>query len=682
MLGSDEARKMLLGVTRTRHDWDILLQERFERHGAYFLRHGDFDWDDDRTLTWVPDVAPSEDADAWHADDALFVPLFGSGSEVLGFLSVDEPFSGKRPTDDDLEVLSAMAAHVAVAVENAQAQAESARHSASVEHLLRVSAQLNGRSSAEETLSAVCEGISEALGFEKVLLCLDEGDGRLEPRASAGWTAAEIAALPKPTVAEMAGLIDPAMAQEGCILLDQETAGRAAPAKVRGLYTSLRNGRGPHAWNRHWLVVPLYDREGTVAGLIWVDDPADHMLPSRDRLKSLRTFANQAIGAVESLRQLELMKRLAEHDPLTGLRNRRNFESDIDAHIAAAAGRPVSLLICDLDNFKRINDSLGHAAGDEVLRRFSSVLQAYRRASDLPTRLGGEEFALSLPGCDADDALSVAERLRLACAAEFEGFEARVSVSIGVATTGGDLYSASQLTRAAFRALWAAKRLGRDRCVVYHEQTLEMLDALRDEAAAGEQLAAAVLLAETLDMRDVGTARHCETVGHYAEQIAVALDFPAAHVARVRAAGVLHDIGKLGISDGILHKPGKLDDHEWAEMKRHPELGARILEHANLRDIAAWVRAHHERVDGRGYPAALAADEIPVEARILAVADSYEAMTADRPYRKALSPEVAREELCRNAGGQFDPAVVEAFLGVLADGPAAAPETLVGVPRA
>jgi putative nucleotidyltransferase with HDIG domain len=432
------------------------------------VRAGEFDWSTDRTLTYVPDVVESDDADAWQADDALFVPLFGTGSEVLGFLSVDEPFSGRRPTDDDLEVLSAMAAHVAVAVENAQAQAESARHNASVEHLLRVSAQLNGRSSAEETLSAVCAGISDALGFEKVMLALDEGDGRLAPRASAGWTAGQIAQLPKPTVAEMAPLTNPALAEEGCILLDQEAASEIAPGQVRGLYTSQRNGRGPHAWNRHWLVVPLYGREGAVTGLIWVDDPS-------------------------------------------------------------------------------------------------------------------------------------------------------------------------------------------------------------------EQLAAAVLLAETLDMRDIGTARHCETVGHYAERIALALGFPAARVARVRAAGVLHDIGKLGISDGILHKPGKLDDHEWAEMKRHPELGARILEHANLRDIAAWVRAHHERVDGRGYPAALAADEIPVEARILAVADAYEAMTADRPYRRALSAEVAQEELRRNAGGQFDPAVVDAFLGVLADGGAAAPETLVGV---
>jgi diguanylate cyclase (GGDEF)-like protein/putative nucleotidyltransferase with HDIG domain len=682
VLGSEEAREMLLGVTRSQEDWDILIQPRFERHGAYVVRHGDFDWGSDRTLSYVPPAESGDDPDAWHPEDALFVPLAGSGGKILGFLSVDEPFDGRRPSDDDLEVLVAMAAHVAIAVENAQAQAESARHNASVEHLLRVSAQLNGRSSAEETLSIVCAGISEALGFEKVILALKEGDGRLHTRASAGWTAEDLTRIPTPTVAEMASLLDPSLAQEGCILLDPATAQGRAPGDVRDLYASQRNGRGPQAWNRHWLLVPLYDREGAITGLIWADDPADHMLPSRERLQSLRTFANQAIGAIESLRALETMRQLAEHDPLTGLRNRRNFELGIEQRIARGAGRPQSLLVCDLDHFKRVNDSLGHEAGDEVLRRFARVLETYRRSSDMPTRLGGEEFALVLADCDPEDALSVAERLRHACAAEFERFPARVSVSVGVATTGAELHTAADLTRAAYRALWAAKRLGRDRSVVYHEQTLEMLDALRDEeAAAGEQLAAAVLLAETLDMRDVGTARHCETVGHYAEQIALKLGFPAARVARVRAAGVLHDIGKLGISDGILHKPGKLDAAEWAEMRRHPEIGARILEHANLRDIADWVRSHHERVDGRGYPAGLSGEQIPVEAKILAVADSYEAMTADRPYRRALAAEVAHEELRQNAGGQFDPDVVDAFVAVLAEG-SAARDALVGVPRA
>ena len=189
------------------------------------------------------------------------------------------------------------------------------------------------------------------------------------------------------------------------------------------------------------------------------------------------------------------------------------------------------------------------------------------------------------------------------------------------------------------------------------------------QAPSGEapelRLAAAMLLAETLDLRDAGTAEHSRTVGQFARDTAAALGLAAARVDRLQAAGVLHDLGKLGIADAILHKPGALDDAEWREMTRHPEIGARILEHAGLRDIAAWVLAHHERLDGRGYPSGLAADEIPLEARVLAVADAYEAMVADRPYRTGLPPETARAELERCAGSQFDPDVVAAFLRVL-----------------
>ncbi|MDX6601000.1 MAG: hypothetical protein QOF13_202, partial [Solirubrobacterales bacterium] len=134
------------------------------------------------------------------------------------------------------------------------------------------------------------------------------------------------------------------------------------------------------------------------------------------------------------------------------------------------------------------------------------------------------------------------------------------------------------------------------------------------------------------------------------------------------AAGVLHDIGKLGIADAILQKPSSLDDEEWQEMRRHPEIGARILEHANLRDIAGWVRAHHERLDGHGYPDGLAGTAIPAEARVLAVVDAYEAMTADRPYRPSLGTEAAETELRRAAGTQFDAMIVDALLESLAAG--------------
>ena len=188
-------------------------------------------------------------------------------------------------------------------------------------------------------------------------------------------------------------------------------------------------------------------------------------------------------------------------------------------------------------------------------------------------------------------------------------------------------------------------------------------------APAGEapelRLAAAMLLAETLDLRDAGTAEHSRTVGRFARDTAAALGLAPARVDRLQAAGVLHDLGKLGIADAILHKPGALTDAEWEEMTRHPEIGARILEHAGLRDIAAWVLSHHERLDGRGYPSGLAADAIPLESRILAVADAYEAMIADRPYRAGMAGEDARAELERCAGTQFDPTVVEAFLGTL-----------------
>jgi diguanylate cyclase (GGDEF)-like protein len=195
------------------------------------------------------------------------------------------------------------------------------------------------------------------------------------------------------------------------------------------------------------------------------------------------------------------------------------------------------------------------------------------------------------------------------------------------------------------------------------------LEAAGDDAAREQsaelRLAAVMLLAETLDLRDAGTAQHSRTVGTYARRIAVALDLTLDRVERIHAAGVVHDLGKLGIADAILHKPGGLDDTEWKEIQRHPEIGARILEHAGLADIAGWVRAHHERVDGRGYPIGLRACEIPLEARILAVADAYEAMVADRPYRAGMPPIEAREELVRCAGAQFDAGVVEAFLAAL-----------------
>jgi diguanylate cyclase (GGDEF)-like protein/putative nucleotidyltransferase with HDIG domain len=650
------AREALLGEHVDPRELAKLFDERWRVHDAFLVPHDEFDFGS-TDMTWVKGTAGPVGPDAWHPDDALLVPLTASDGSPLAFLSLDDPVDGRRPAEGTLEIVSAVAAIAASVIEHGQLSAEAARHRAAVEHLLRVSSELTTSTSRAEMLHAVCEGIRDALKFEKAAVFLDEGDGQLVLAAGVGFD--EVEGIGPFVAGAVEQLMAPEFEQEGCVLIDSDTAHAMAIALgIPHVYASHHNGRGPRAWDHHWLMVPLRDRDGALLGFLWADDPVDLLLPGVDRLRALRAFANHAVGAIESSAQLEKLRDLAEHDPLTGLRNRRGFEQGI-----ADQRAPLALVICDLDHFKRVNDTLGHPVGDEVLRRFSDLLRQCTREEDVAVRLGGEEFALVLSGVGEREALAVAERLRREVANTFRDFPVPISVSVGIAD-GARNPGPEALVRAANRALFAAKRLGRDRCVVHHSETLAMLDALADDRA-GDQLAAAMLLAETLDMRDVATARHSETVGRYAEQIAQELGLEPVQVERVRVAGVLHDIGKLGISDAVLLKPGSLERHEWAEIMRHPELGARILEHANLRDVASWVLSHHERLDGSGYPRALAGSAIPLEGRILAVADAYEAMTADRPYRRALTPDEARAELRRGAGTQFDPDVVAAFERVL-----------------
>jgi putative nucleotidyltransferase with HDIG domain len=222
--------------------------------------------------------------------------------------------------------------------------------------------------------------------------------------------------------------------------------------------------------------------------------------------------------------------------------------------------------------------------------------------------------------------------------------------------------------RAADQAVYMAKQLGRDRTVMFDPETASALAAIHRKKRPDHerQLATALRLAEALDIRDAGTAAHSQTVARYAEGTARALGLSPARCERVRYAGIVHDVGKIGVDDSILCKPGSLSSAEEAEIRKHPAIGARILAGSDLSDISSWVVAHHERPDGGGYPLGLARDEIPVEAQILAVADAYEAMTNERVYRPAMAPVSAQNELIRGVGTQFDSAVVLAFLSVVA----------------
>jgi diguanylate cyclase (GGDEF)-like protein/putative nucleotidyltransferase with HDIG domain len=369
-----------------------------------------------------------------------------------------------------------------------------------------------------------------------------------------------------------------------------------------------------------------------------------------------------------------LIARLADAartDALTGLLNRRGFQElmEVETERALRSTRPLSIIVGDLDHFKHLNDRFGHAAGDLALRRFGEIASSASRRIDAVARIGGEEFALLLPDTEQHAAYLLAERLRRAV--KEPGADGELpSVSFGVASFPSHAADAEALMHAADQALYAAKAMGRDRSVIYNPEVLaSVLGGNLDPVAGNEHLSAVLVLAETLDLRDSGTASHSQTVGRLSALIAKSLGFDDAHVERIRLAGMLHDIGKIGIPDWILHKPGKLDEAEWAEIRKHPEMGARIAASAKLDDISEWILCHHERVDGRGYPARLPAGEIPIEARILAVADAYEAMTSDRVYRRAMPAADAERELRDQSGAQFDAAVVNALLSAIAVDP-------------
>ena len=353
--------------------------------------------------------------------------------------------------------------------------------------------------------------------------------------------------------------------------------------------------------------------------------------------------------------ELERLAEMASSDPLTGLRNHRVFHEDLARELqhAARTGLPLALVLVDLDNLKTLNDTHGHQAGDERIRALADSLRATMRGADQAYRIGGDEFAVILPGTRAWGGLEFAQRLRAA----LPGFTA--TAGIAEAET---LRPRDELIREADMALLRAKAL-RQHAAIY---TLEM-DPDGDEPRVDERhtqtLASA--LARAVDAKDSYTRSHCQTVSQLAALIATELGFTGDRLARMRLSGLLHDVGKIGVPDRILNKPAALTDDEYVTMQAHATLGYEIVQAAGLPQEARWVRHHHERVDGRGYPDGLAGDAIPLESRIILVADAYEAMTSDRPYRKAPGQAFAVQELQRGAGTQFDTHVVEALCRVL-----------------
>jgi diguanylate cyclase (GGDEF)-like protein len=352
-------------------------------------------------------------------------------------------------------------------------------------------------------------------------------------------------------------------------------------------------------------------------------------------------------------------------DELTGTFNRRHF-AQIATEMLAANAATCGLLLLDADHFKEINDAYGHAVGDAVLIDLAHRLGAGLEPGDCLARWGGEEFAILLPGArSAEELVHRAERFRRAVSDSpiaNGDVHLDLTISVGGALAPDHGATLDALLEWADSCLYDAKHRGRN-CVSLHPGDARSTDAPNVATNAVESARA---LAFACSLREGIPQEHAAEVARLSGLTAEHLELPARVAQRCRLAGWLHDVGKLAVPEHVLNKPGPLDDAEWAIMRTHPGVGADIVTRIPaLRQVAPAVRHHHERYSGGGYPDDLSGQAIPIEARIIAAADAYAAMTAARPYSPARTPHEAAAELRRCVGSHFDPAVVEALLAVL-----------------
>ncbi|HZD60922.1 MAG TPA: diguanylate cyclase [Anaerolineae bacterium] len=383
-------------------------------------------------------------------------------------------------------------------------------------------------------------------------------------------------------------------------------------------------------------------------------------------IDDLATSFNIMSEALEENR-LKLEEK-AYTDSLTGLFNHRYFHDSLSSEINRANRyqHPLSLIAIDIDDFKRINDNFGHKNGDNALKSLAERLRDSIRITDIACRVGGEEFAIILPETTAYQALTVAERLRLDMSSRPIEEIGRITISLGIAAIPDHATDKDSLIEAADIAMYQAKRRGKNLTLIYNGDILHGQDRGEDrfieEAYYIDTLHA---LAAAVDAKDQYTHSHSEHVAAFAGLIGHELGLPQAQIEHLRIAGLLHDVGKIGIPDHILNKPGPLTEDEFAEIRLHPIFSERILARTKLEPVLQAILYHHERMDGSGYPYGLKEDEIPLNARVLAVADSFEAMISDRPYRKALSIEKAVRELEQDSGVKLDEAIVNALIRII-----------------
>jgi len=416
------------------------------------------------------------------------------------------------------------------------------------------------------------------------------------------------------------------------------------------------------------LLCPIKSR-GNLIGILALSKKQSGGSYSTDDMDLLVTVASEAGVVMENAQLYSRAKERAHTDELTGLFNHRYFHERLDEEISRCSrfGDIFSLLFLDMDLFKAYNDIYGHLAGDDMLKQMGQYIKTSIRSIDMAFRYGGDEFTVILPQASLDDACKVADRIRKRIEVEMDSKGSPLTCSLGIASWPTDGVMREEIIQAADVSLYYAKQMGRNRICLASEITSS--DVLSVGAKTEREpgiLSTIYALAATVDAKDHYTYGHSKKVSKYATGIAEALGYSQERIATLRAAALLHDIGKIGVSDRVLMKAGPLSDEDWEPIRSHPKLGVAILKHVeSLSGCLAAIQYHHERYDGTGYPAGLKGENIPLDARIMAVADSYDAMTSLRPYRQGkFTQEQALAELKRCAGAQFDPKIIEVFVAL------------------
>jgi len=640
----------------------------------FSLAHGDSDWpiilkNDSPVLDWMKrenrylnvenlDIQPefggmwAEEKKGLEALEVeLLFPIISRGN-LIAVLALGKKESG-RYSVEDVNLVETSATQVAASLEKEYLQEQLRKREQELELINHLANVITSSLNIQDVYGAFVSELRQVVDVNWAAIALIEGDEIrfevLSTDVGSTWQAGEKIPL-KGTGTEW--------------VVDNKKA-LVEPDLTKN--TRFNTGEEHLRWGIKSIVyLPLVVKNEAIGSLVIASRQPNAYGPEQVRL--LEELAPQIAVPVENSQLYASAEQRARVDELTGLFNRRHFDEivklEIDRH--ARYRSMMTLILLDLDFFKAYNDMQGHTAGDRVLELIGRLINGALRSTDTAFRYGGDEFAIILPQSANNDAFMVAERVRGRIAAKMSNKDIKISASLGLASWPGDGVTSDELVNAADRALYYAKETGGNRTCV----ASKMLPSLTSTATTRTTTEKEVLsiihtLAATIEARDPYIYGHSRKVSSYAVSLAEAIGLPSEKVAVVSTAALLHDIGKIGIPDEVLKKVDKLEPEAWELIHAHPKLSTTIVGHVvSLVSCLPAILHHHERWDGDGYPAGLKGDEIPVEARVLAIADAFDAMTSSRPYRNKLSYKKVMKELKSCSGTQFDPKLVDAFMPI------------------